>query len=330
MAMSESQRQSPLDRVLSIEIARVTERAAVAAALWRGRGDEKAADQAAVDAMRRELNKMHIAGRIVIGEGERDMAPMLFIGEEVGTGEGPGVDIALDPLEGTTICAKNLPNALTVIAVAAKGSLLNAPDVYMEKIAIGPGYPPGIVSLRRSASQNLTALAEAKGVPVSQVTACILDRPRHAQLIEEIRALGAAIRLIGDGDVAGVIHTTDPEETGIDVYMGIGGAPEGVLAAAALRCMGGQMEGRLQLNTNEKRARAEEMGVRDPYRIYTLDDLACGDVIFAATGVTDGNLLNGVRMYANRIETHTLVMRSYSRTVRHIRARHYDREKFGL
>lgn len=328
--MSESQRQSPLDRVLSIEIARVTERAAVAAALWRGRGDEKAADQAAVDAMRRELNKMHIAGRIVIGEGERDMAPMLFIGEEVGTGEGPGVDIALDPLEGTTICAKNLPNALTVIAVAAKGSLLNAPDVYMEKIAIGPGYPPGIVSLRRSASQNLTALAEAKGVPVSQVTACILDRPRHAQLIEEIRALGAAIRLIGDGDVAGVIHTTDPEETGIDVYMGIGGAPEGVLAAAALRCMGGQMEGRLQLNTNEKRARAEEMGVRDPYRIYTLDDLACGDVIFAATGVTDGNLLNGVRMYANRIETHTLVMRSYSRTVRHIRARHYDREKFGL
>lgn len=328
--MSESQRQSPLDRVLSIEIARVTERAAVAAALWRGRGDEKAADQAAVDAMRRELNKMHIAGRIVIGEGERDMAPMLFIGEEVGTGEGPGVDIALDPLEGTTICAKNLPNALTVIAVAAKGSLLNAPDVYMEKIAIGPGYPPGIVSLRRSASENLTALAEAKGVPVSQVTACILDRPRHAQLIEEIRALGAAIRLIGDGDVAGVIHTTDPEETGIDVYMGIGGAPEGVLAAAALRCMGGQMEGRLQLNTNEKRARAEEMGVRDPYRIYTLDDLACGDVIFAATGVTDGNLLNGVRMYANRIETHTLVMRSYSRTVRHIRARHYDREKFGL
>ena len=328
--MSESERQSPLDRVLSIEIARVTERAAVAAALWRGRGDEKAADQAAVDAMRRELNKMHIAGRIVIGEGERDMAPMLFIGEEVGTGEGPDVDIALDPLEGTTICAKNLPNALTVIAVAAKGSLLNAPDVYMEKIAIGPGYPPGVVSLRRSASENLTALAEAKGVPVSQVTACILDRPRHAQLIEEIRALGAAIRLIGDGDVAGVIHTTDPEETGIDVYMGIGGAPEGVLAAAALRCMGGQMEGRLQLNTNEKRARAEEMGVHDPYRIYTLDDLACGDVIFAATGVTDGNLLNGVRMYGNRIETHTLVMRSYSRTVRHIRARHYDREKFGL
>ena len=318
------------DRMLSLGLARVSEAAAHASARLIGRGDEKAADQAAVNAMREQLNMLDIKGVVVIGEGERDEAPMLFIGEEVGTGEGPGVDIALDPLEGTTICAKNLPNALTVIAVAAKGSLLNAPDVYMEKIAIGPGYPPGIVSLRRSASENLTALAEAKGVPVSQVTACILDRPRHAQLIEEIRALGAAIRLIGDGDVAGVIHTTDPEETGIDVYMGIGGAPEGVLAAAALRCMGGQMEGRLQLNTNEKRARAEEMGVRDPYRIYTLDDLACGDVIFAATGVTDGNLLNGVRMYANRIETHTLVMRSYSRTVRHIRARHYDREKFGL
>ncbi|WP_062229069.1 class II fructose-bisphosphatase [Aureimonas frigidaquae] len=323
-------KDNPLDRVLSIEIARVTERAAVAAAMWRGRGDEKAADQAAVDAMRRELNRMNIAGRIVIGEGERDMAPMLFIGEEVGLGDGPAVDIALDPLEGTTICAKNLPNAMTVIAVAAKGSLLNAPDVYMEKIAIGPGYPPGVVSLRRSATENLTALAEAKGVPVAQITACILDRPRHAQLIEEIRTLGAAIRLIGDGDVAGVIHTTDSEETGIDVYMGIGGAPEGVLAAAALRCMGGQMEGRLQLNTNERRARAEQMGVQDPYRIYTLDDLAGGDVIFAATGVTDGNLLNGVRLYGNRIETHTLVMRSYSRTVRHIRARHYDKEKFGV
>jgi fructose-1,6-bisphosphatase II / sedoheptulose-1,7-bisphosphatase len=325
-----TEKDNPLDRVLSIEIARVTERAAVAAAMWRGRGDEKAADQAAVDAMRRELNRMNISGRIVIGEGERDMAPMLFIGEEVGLGDGPAVDIALDPLEGTTICAKNLPNAMTVIAVAAKGSLLNAPDVYMEKIAIGPGYPPGVVSLRRSATENLTALAEAKGVPVAQITACILDRPRHAQLIEEIRTLGAAIRLIGDGDVAGVIHTTDPEETGIDVYMGIGGAPEGVLAAAALRCMGGQMEGRLQLNTNERRARAEQMGVQDPYRIYTLDDLAGGDVIFAATGVTDGNLLDGVRLYGNRIETHTLVMRSYSRTVRHIRARHYDKEKFGV
>ncbi|MFD2238438.1 class II fructose-bisphosphatase [Aureimonas populi] len=319
-----------LDRVLSIEIARVTERAAVAAALLRGRGDEKAADQAAVDAMRGELARLPIQGTIVIGEGERDEAPMLFIGEKVGTGEGPQVDIALDPLEGTTVCAKNLPNSLTVIAVAAKGSLLNAPDVYMEKIAIGPGYPDGIVSLRQSASENLNALASAKGVPIGEITACILDRPRHAKLIAEIRDCGASIRLIGDGDVAGVIHTTDSESTGIDIYMGIGGAPEGVLAAAALRCTGGQMEGRLQLNTNQKRARAEAMGVVDPYRIYRLDDLAFGDVIFAATGVTDGNLLDGVRFYGNRIETHTLVMRSSSRTVRDVRARHYDRRKFGL
>lgn len=318
---------SVLDRILSIEIARVTERAAVAAALLRGRGDEKAADQAAVDAMRSELNKLAIDGTIVIGEGERDAAPMLYIGEKVGVG-GPVVDIALDPLEGTTICAKNLPNALTVIAIAAKGSLLNAPDVYMEKIAIGPGYPDGIIGLAKSSAENVRALAEAKGVPVGQITACILDRPRHAGLIAEIRDVGASIRLIGDGDVAGVIHTADPEETGIDIYLGIGGAPEGVLAAAALRCMGGQMEGRLQLNTNEKRARAEAMGVTDPYRIYRLDDLASGDVVFAATGVTDGNLLDGVRFYANRIETHTIVMRSSSRTIRDVRARHYDHEKF--
>lgn len=318
-----------LDRMLSIEIARVTERAAVAAALLRGRGDERAADQAAVDAMRSELNKLAVEGTIVIGEGERDAAPMLFIGEKVGQG-GPVVDIALDPLEGTTVCAKNLPNSLTVIAVAAKGSLLNAPDVYMEKIAIGPGYPDGVVSLRQSATENLLALANAKGVSVGQITACILDRPRHAALIEEIRSVGASIRLIGDGDVAGVIHTADPDETGIDIYMGIGGAPEGVLAAAALRCMGGQMEGRLQLNTNDKRARAEAMGVSDPYRIYRLDDMASGDVIFAATGVTDGNLLDGVRFYPNRIETHTIVMRSATRTIRDVRARHYDRDKFEI
>ncbi|WP_185982739.1 class II fructose-bisphosphatase [Aureimonas mangrovi] len=320
----------PLERILSIEVARVTEAAAIAAALLRGRGDEKAADQAAVDAMRSALSRLPVDGTIVIGEGERDEAPMLFIGEKVGSREGPAVDIALDPLEGTTVCAKNLPNSLTVIAVAAKGSLLNAPDVYMEKIAVGPGYPEGVVSLRRSPRENLEALAAAKGVPIGEITACILDRPRHAKLIEEIRDCGAAIRLIGDGDVAGVIHTTDPEETGIDIYMGIGGAPEGVLAAAALRCMGGQMEGRLQLNTNEKRARAETMGVTDPYRIYTLGDLASGDVIFAATGVTSGNLLGGVRFYRNRIETHTLVMRSRTRTVRDIRSRHYDRARFGL
>ncbi|WP_192843214.1 class II fructose-bisphosphatase [Aureimonas sp. AU12] len=318
-----------LDRVLSIEIARVTERAAVAAAMLRGRGDEKAADQAAVDAMRVELGALAISGTIVVGEGERDQAPMLFIGEEVGTGGLP-VDIALDPLEGTTICAKNLPNALTVIAVATKGSLLHAPDVYMEKIAVGPGYPDEVVSLERTPRQNIEALAAAKGVPVGQITACILDRPRHAKLIEQIRATGASIRLIGDGDVAGVIHTTDPEGTGIDIYMGIGGAPEGVLAAAALRCMGGQMQGRLQLNTVDKRIRAEKLGLGDPDRIYRLQDMAAGDVIFAATGVTDGNLLDGVRIYANRIETHTLVMRAQSRTIRDIRARHYDLDKFGL
>lgn len=319
-----------LDRLLSMEIGRVTERAAIAAALLRGRGDGKAADQAAVDAMRDELSRMPLDGTIVVGEGERDEAPMLFIGEKVGTGKGQAVDIALDPLEGTTVCAKNLPDSLTVIAVAAKGSLLNTPDVYMEKIAIGPGYPDGIVSLQRSATENIRALAEAKGVPVGEITACILDRPRHAKLVEELRDCGASIRLIGDGDVAGVIHTTDPESTGIDIYLGIGGAPAGVLAAAALRCTGGQMEGRLQLNTNERRARAEAMGLTDPYRIYRLDDLASGDVIFAATGVTSGSLLDGVRFYGNRIETHTLVMRSQSRTVRDVRARHYDRQKFGL
>ncbi|MCQ8782730.1 class II fructose-bisphosphatase [Mangrovibrevibacter kandeliae] len=320
----------PLDRMLSIEIARVTERAAVAAATLRGRGDEKAADQAAVEAMRAELNRVAIDGLVVVGEGERDEVPMLYVGEVVGNGTGPQVDIALDPLEGTTICAKNLPNSLAVIAVAARGSLFNVPDVYMEKIAIGPGYPDGLVSLRRSATENLEALADAKGVPVSEISACILDRPRHAQLIEEVRATGASIRLIGDGDVAGVIHAADPDETGIDIYMGIGGAPEGVLAAAALRCTGGQMEGRLQLNTAEKRQRAEAMGITDASRIYRHDEMASGHVIFAATGVTDGNILDGVRLYKNRIETHTLVMRSFSHTVREIRARHYDRSKFGI
>lgn len=329
MVMATDDGKDPIERVLSIEIARVTERAAVAAALLRGRGDERAADQAAVDAMRTELNQLAIDGTVVIGEGERDQAPMLFIGEKVGRG-GYEVDIALDPLEGTTICAKNLPNALTVIAVAAKGSLLRAPDVYMEKIAIGPGYPQGVVGLDRRPSENIRALADAKNVPIGQVTACILDRPRHAKLIEEIRETGAAIRLIGDGDVAGVIHTTDPEETGIDIYLGIGGAPEGVLAAAALRCMGGQIQGRLQFNTPEKRLRAEKMGLGDLDRIYHLEDMVSGDVIFAATGVTDGNLLDGVRFYGDRIETHTLVMRSQSRTIRDLRARHYARSKFGL
>ena len=320
---------SGLDRILTLEIARVTERAAVAAARLRGRGDEKAADQVAVDAMRQELNRLPIDGTVVIGEGERDEAPMLYIGEEVGTREGAKVDIALDPLEGTTICAKNLPNSLAVIAIAEKGSLLYAPDVYMEKIAIGPGFPAGTVSLDASPADNIHAVARAKGVPVNEVTACILDRPRHARLIEEVRNTGAAIRLIGDGDVAGVIHTTDPEETGIDIYLGTGGAPEGVLAAAALRCIGGQMQGRLQLDTEEKIARAARMGISDPHRVYAIEDMARGDVLFSATGVTDGNMLAGVRFTQHAIITHTIVMRSSSRTVREIRSRHQDLSKFG-
>ncbi|WP_416355511.1 class II fructose-bisphosphatase [Aureimonas phyllosphaerae] len=321
MASDVSKLSDPLDRVLSVEIARVTERAAVAAAMLRGRGDERAADQAAVDAMRRELQAMAIDGTVVVGEGERDDAPMLYVGERLGLG-GPEVDLALDPLEGTTICAKSLPNALTVIAVAARGSLLVVPDVYMEKIAIGPGYAEGIVGLDRTPRQNIEALARAKGVPVDRITACILDRPRHAKLIEEIRATGAAIRLIGDGDVAGVIHTTNPESTGIDIYMGIGGAPEGVLAAAAIRCTGGQIQGRLQLNTGEKRNRADKLGLTDPERIYKLSDMVRGEVIFAASGVTDGNLLDGVRFYASRTVTHSLVMDSRNGTLRDMRTRH--------
>ena len=317
-----------LDRILTLELVRVTERAAVAAARLRGRGDEKAADQAAVDAMRSELNRLPITGTVVIGEGERDEAPMLYIGEEVGTKEGPEVDIALDPLEGTTICAKNLPNSLAVIAIAERGSLLYAPDVYMEKIAIGPGYPQGVVDIDAPAAENIENLAKAKGVPAGEITACILDRPRHARLIEEVRATGAAIRLIGDGDVAGVIHTTDPDETGIDIYLGIGGAPEGVLAAAALRCIGGQMQGRLQLNTEDKIARAAKMGISDPKKVYHMEEMAKGDVLFAATGVTDGNLLSGVKFGRDSIQTHTIVMRSSSQTVREIKARHQDQAKF--
>jgi fructose-1,6-bisphosphatase II / sedoheptulose-1,7-bisphosphatase len=318
-----------LDRILTLEIARVTERAAVAAARLRGRGDEKAADQVAVDAMRQELNRLPIDGTVVIGEGERDEAPMLYIGEEVGTRDGAAVDIALDPLEGTTICAKNLPNSLAVIAIAEKGSLLYAPDVYMEKVAIGPGYPPNTVALDASPTDNVHAVAKAKGVAAHEITVCILDRPRHAKLIEEVRATGAAIRLIGDGDVAGVIHTTDPDETGIDLYIGIGGAPEGVLAAAALRCIGGQMEGRLQLNTPEKIARAAKMGITDPTKIYRMEEMAQGDVLFSATGVTDGNLLAGVKFSRDAISTHTIVMRSSSGTVREIKARHQDLTKFS-
>jgi len=328
-AMAKSDVQKPgLTRELSLELARVTERAAVAAARLRGRGDEKAADQAAVDAMRSELNRLAIRGTVVIGEGERDEAPMLYIGETVGNGTGPEVDIALDPLEGTTLCAKNLPNSLAVISIAEKGALLFAPDVYMDKIAVGPGFPDGLIDIDASPEDNIHAVAKAKGVPVTEIAACILDRPRHAALIEAVRKTGAAIRLIGDGDVAGVIDTTAPEETGIDIYIGSGGAPEGVLAASALRCVGGQMQGRLILDTEEKVARAAKMGVSDPKKVYSHMEMAHGEVIFAATGVTDGNMLGGVRFMKNYLQTETIVMRSSSKTVREIKARHQDMEKF--
>ena len=316
------------DRMLSLGLARVSEAAAIASAKLIGRGDEKAADQAAVNAMREQLNKLDIAGVVVIGEGERDEAPMLYIGEKVGNGTGPEVDIALDPLEGTTLCAKNLPNSLAVISIAEKGALLFAPDVYMEKIAVGPGYPEGLIDIDASPEDNIHEVAKAKGVPVTEIAACILDRPRHASLIEAVRKTGAAIRLIGDGDVAGVIDTTAPEETGIDIYIGSGGAPEGVLAASALRCVGGQMQGRLILDTEEKAARAAKMGVSDPKKIYSHMEMAHGEVIFAATGVTDGNMLGGVRFMKNYFQTETIVMRSSSKTVREIKARHQDMEKF--
>jgi fructose-1,6-bisphosphatase II / sedoheptulose-1,7-bisphosphatase len=308
-----------LDRVLVLEVARVTEAAAIAAARLRGRGDEKAADKAAVDAMRRELAKVHIKGRVVIGEGEMDESPMLYIGEEVGIGDGPEVDIAVDPLEGTTICAKAMPNALAVLAIAERGGLLNAPDMYMDKIAIGPGYPEGIIDLDAPPADVLSAMAKAKGKSISEITACILDRPRHADLIAAVRQAGAGIRLIPDGDIAGVIWTTDPEETGIDIYFGIGGAPEGVLAAAALRCIGGQMQGRLHPLKKEEELRAAAMGIPDIRRKFAMNDMASDDVIFSATGVTDGSLLDGVHFRQEFAETETVVLRSKTGTVRRIK-----------
>jgi fructose-1,6-bisphosphatase II / sedoheptulose-1,7-bisphosphatase len=319
-----------IERILSMELVRVTERAAVAAATLRGRGDEKAADQAAVDAMRRELNKLPIDGRIVIGEGERDEAPMLFIGEKVGNGTGPKVDIAVDPLEGTTLCAKDMPGAIAVMAMAQAGSLLYAPDVYMDKIAIGPGYPHGLVDLDASPEDNINALAKAKGVKPSEITALIMDRPRHANLIAAVRKTGASIRLITDGDVAGVIFCAMQAKTGMDIYLGIGGAPEGVLAAAALRCVGGQMQGRLILDSAEKIERAKTMGIMDPTRKYEMSELASGDVIVSATGVTSGELLQGVKFRGDVIETDTLVYRSITGTVRRIHGEHRQFDKFKL
>jgi fructose-1,6-bisphosphatase II / sedoheptulose-1,7-bisphosphatase len=306
------------DRLLSLGLARVSEAAAIASAKLIGRGDEKAADQAAVNAMREQLNLLDIAGVVVIGEGERDEAPMLFIGEEVGTGRGPAVDIALDPLEGTTLTAKDMPNALTVIAMAPRGTLLHAPDVYMDKLAIGPGYAPDTVSLDMPPAARVRALARAKGVAADEISVCILDRARHEAMIAEVRATGAAIRLITDGDVAGVMHCAEADITGIDMYMGSGGAPEGVLAASALKCMGGQIYGRLLFQDDDERARAEKAGITDLGRIYTRDDMVRSDVIFAATGVTQGSLLRGIKTDHGWVECETILMRSKTGSVRRV------------
>ncbi|WP_299357048.1 class II fructose-bisphosphatase [uncultured Shimia sp.] len=304
------------DRMLSLGLARVAEQAALASAHWVGRGDEKAADQAAVNAMREQLNLLDIAGVVVIGEGERDEAPMLFIGEEVGTGDGPGVDIALDPLEGTTLTAKDMPNALTVIAMGPRGSMLHAPDVYMDKLAIGPGYPTDVVSLDMSPKERVEALAKAKGCKTADITVCILERPRHDNMIAEVRATGASIRLITDGDVAGVMHCAEADVTGIDMYMGEGGAPEGVLAASALKCMGGQIWGRLLFRNDDERGRAAKAGITDLDRIYSRDEMVTQDVIFAATGVTSGSLVEGIKTEPGWATTETLLMRSKSGSVR--------------
>lgn len=304
------------DRMLSLGLARVSEAAALASAKLIGRGDEKAADQAAVNAMRDQLNKLDIKGVVVIGEGERDEAPMLYIGEEVGTGEGPAVDIALDPLEGTTLTAKDMPNALTVIAMGPRGSMLHAPDVYMEKLAIGPGYKAGVVTMDMSPSQRVSALAAAKGCSTEDITVCVLERPRHDEMIAELRTTGAAIRLITDGDVAGVMHCAEPEKTGIDMYMGSGGAPEGVLAAAALKCMGGQFFGKLLFRNDDERGRAAKAGITNFDRVYTRDDLVKGDVIFAATGVTDGSLLAGIKREPGYLTAETILMRSKTGSMR--------------
>jgi len=304
------------DRMLSLGLARVSEAAAIASADLIGRGDEKAADQAAVNAMRDQLNKLDISGFVVIGEGERDEAPMLYIGEEVGTGNGPGVDIALDPLEGTTLTAKDMPNALTVIAMGPRGSMLHAPDVYMEKLAIGPGYKTDVVTLEMSPRDRILSLAKAKKCNSKDITVCVLDRPRHQNIIEDVRATGAAIRLITDGDVAGVMHCAEPDITGIDMYMGIGGAPEGVLAAAALKCMGGQIYGRLIFRNEDEKTRAIKAGITNFDRIYTKDEMVTQDVIFAATGVTGGSLLPAIKREVGFITTETMLMRSKTGSIR--------------
>ncbi len=318
-----------MDRNLALEAVRVTEVAALSASRLMGRGDEKAADQAAVDAMRQALNGLTIDGTVVIGEGERDEAPMLYIGEKVGTGHGPKIDIALDPLEGTTITAKGGGNALATLAMADAGGFLNAPDVYMEKIAIGGGLPDELVHIDEDPAINLKNLAQAKKADIADLVVCILDRPRHTELIAKVRAAGARIMLIGDGDVSGVIATSSPE-TGIDIYMGSGGAPEGVLAAAALRCIGGQMQGKLLFRNDDERGRARRLGITDLGRVYSLMDLAHGDVMFAATGVTNGTMLKGVRRFPGGAMTHSVVMRSRTGTVRYIEAKHDLSRKEGF
>ena len=318
-----------MERNLALEAVRVTEAAALSASRWMGRGDEKSADQAAVDAMRQALNNLQIQGTVRIGEGERDEAPMLFIGEEVGAGEGPKIDIALDPLEGTTITAKGGNNALAVIAMAEEGGFLNAPDTYMEKIAIGHSLPDGLVDLDEKVEVNLKELARAKGTDISDLVVCILDRPRHDEIIVKCREAGSRIMLIGDGDVSGVIATSQ-EEAGVDIYIGVGGAPEGVLAAAALRCIGGQMQGRLIFRSSDERQRAERLGITDFDRKYELNELAGGEVMFAATGVTSGTMLKGVRRFRNGAKTHSMIMRSKTGTVRYIEAEHNFRRKIGF
>ena len=320
--------EAKMDRNLALEAVRVTEAAALAASKLMGRGDEKMADQAAVDAMRTSLNALSIDGTVVIGEGERDEAPMLYIGEKVGAG-GPKIDIALDPLEGTTITAKGLPNALAVMAMAEHGGFLNAPDVYMDKIAVGAGLPEGIVDLDKTPAQNMADVAKAKKVDVADLVVCILDRPRHSELIAKVREAGARIVLIGDGDVSGVIATSTGD-SGIDIYMGSGGAPEGVLAAAALRAIGGQIQGRLLFRNDDEKARARKWGITDLNRKYSMLDMAKGDVMFAATGVTSGSMLKGVRRFSHGAETHSIVMRSKTGTVRWVSARHNFSIKTGL
>ncbi|HET9812587.1 MAG TPA: class II fructose-bisphosphatase, partial [Sphingomicrobium sp.] len=321
---------SVLDRVLVLEMVRVTEAAAIAASQWIGRGDNDAADAAAVEAMRMALNELPMCGTVVIGEGERDEAPMLYIGEKVGCAQDDGteIDIALDPLEGTTLTANAGPNALAVLAIAESGGLLNAPDTYMEKLAVGPGYPDGVLDLRKSPADNIRAIAKAKGVAPGEIIACVLERPRHDEIVRQLRALGCGIKLIPDGDVAGVIATADPD-TGIDVYLGTGGAPEGVLAAAALRCVGGQMQGRLVFRNDDEVARARRWGIDDLERIYTLEDMAKGDCIFAATGVTDGSLLEGVHRRKGCVTTESIVMRASTGTVRRVSTEYHDLKHRG-